>query len=205
LADGRIWLSWDWLHLGGEAEELEGAGLDWGHFGIEHEGCLGVIGHGHGVVGEGGEVVEEGAEAVHREAVVGALGRGLSACGGGASGGSDDGGARGLGGGLVVVVEEDGSEGLAHVPFEVVGEHAQQDMGADAVGAAMVDGADLEIDGLMAAEGALDPGELLVAGDNAGGVEGRGGEAGAQDVDAVERSTTRSSSAMAMAKCLAIL
>ena len=39
-----------------------------------------------------------------------------------------------LGGGLVVIVEQDGLERLAHVPFEIVGEHAQQHVGAHAAG-----------------------------------------------------------------------
>jgi hypothetical protein len=91
-----------------------------------------------------------------------------------------------------VIVEEDRLEGLAHVPFEMVSEHAQEDVSAHAVAVAVVDRADLEVDGLVAAEGALDGCELLVGLDDVGGLEGRGlegrgREAGAQHVDAVER------------------
>jgi hypothetical protein len=51
-----------------------------------------------------------------------------------------------------VIVEQDGLERLAHVPFEIVGEHAQQHMGAHTASATMMDRPDLEIDGLEAAE-----------------------------------------------------
>jgi hypothetical protein len=37
-----------------------------------------------------------------------------------------------LGSGAAVVVEQDGSQRLAHMPFEVVGEQAQEEVGADA-------------------------------------------------------------------------
>jgi hypothetical protein len=33
-----------------------------------------------------------------------------------------------------MIVEQNGSERLAHVPFEIIGEHAQQHMGADPIG-----------------------------------------------------------------------
>jgi hypothetical protein len=42
------------------------------------------------------------------------------------------------------------------VPFEIVGEHAQQHVGADAAAATMMDRPDLDIDGLKAAERSLD-------------------------------------------------
>ena len=38
--------------------------------------------------------------------------------------------------------------GLGHVPFDVVGEHAQEDVGAHPVGEAVMDGADADVDGL---------------------------------------------------------
>jgi hypothetical protein len=61
-----------------------------------------------------------------------------------------------------VIVEQDRFERLAHVPFEIVGEHAQKDVGAHAVVAAMVDGPHLDVEGLEAAKGALDVGESFV-------------------------------------------
>ena len=49
-----------------------------------------------------------------------------------------------------------------------------------------MDRADLDVDGLEAAEGALSVGELLVGFDGRCGIERRGFEAGAQHVDAIE-------------------
>ena len=99
--------------------------------------------------------------------------------------GGDDGAAAALGGVLVVVFEEDGSEGAAHVPLDVVGEHAEEDVGAHPVLAPVVDGSE-EFDGLEAAEGALDAGEVLVGADGLRGVEAFGFDIGADDVDACE-------------------
>ena len=143
--------------------------------------------HRHGVAGDGGEVGEQGAEAVDGQAVGGALGCGLALGGVGALGLGDDGGSGGLRGGLVVIVEQDGLERLAHVPFEIVGEHAQEHVGAHAVGTAMMDRPDLEIDGLDASKGAFDLGEIFVGPDGRGGVERLGLEVGAQHIDAIER------------------
>ena len=85
----------------------------------------------------------------------------------------------------VVVFKEEGSESAAHVPLEVVGEHAEEDMGADVLRGIDEDGAYLD-EAFDGAEGMLDAGEAFVGGD--GGVAGDGGfvEAGADDVDAVE-------------------
>jgi hypothetical protein len=72
------------------------------------------------------------------------------------------------------------------VPGEVVGEHAEEDVGLDALLEPVVDGAQLE-PALERAEGALDLVELLVGAHDVGRFELRAGDAGAQDVDAVER------------------
>ena len=53
---------------------------------------------------------------------------------------------------------------------QVVGEHAEEDVGADALFEAVVDRADLER-ALEGAEGALDPLERLVGADDLGGCE----------------------------------
>ena len=142
-------------------------------------------GEGDFVEGESGEVGEEGGEAVDGEAVGGFSGAGLVGCGFGDAGGFDGGGAGGAGGGSVVVLEEEGGEPLSQVPLEVVGEHAEEDVGADVVGGMDEDGADLE-GALDGAEGALDAGEALVCLDGGVGPEGVGVEAGADDIDAVE-------------------
>ena len=68
------------------------------------------------------------------------------------------------GGGFIalVVVEQHRRQRLAHVPFDVVGEHAKQHMAADAIGQAMVDRADFQIDRLQRPEGALRSAEVFV-------------------------------------------
>jgi hypothetical protein len=52
------------------------------------------------------------------------------------------------------------------VPFDIVGQQAQEDVGAHARAAAMVERADLQIGGLHRAEGALDPAEALIGSDD---------------------------------------
>ena len=51
---------------------------------------------------------------------------------------------------------------LPQVPFEVVGEHAEEDVCPNTIVDAMVDGPDLDVDPLGAAEGMLHLGESLV-------------------------------------------
>ena len=86
--------------------------------------------------------------------------------------GGDDRGALAGGASRIVVVEQHGFEALAHVPFDMAGEHAQKDMGAHARGEPVVDRPDVQIDGLQAAEGALDMGKVLIGTDNALGRQG---------------------------------
>src|SRR6476660_9284227 len=51
---------------------------------------------------------------------------------------------------------------LAHVPLEIIGEHAQQHVGADPIGQAVVDRSDLKIDGLDGPKGAFGLAQALV-------------------------------------------
>jgi hypothetical protein len=69
-------------------------------------------------------------------------------------------------------------ERAAHVPFEMVGEHAQQHVSTHALWAAVMDRPDLEVDGLEAAEGALDGCEIFVGSDGRTGIERFGIEVG---------------------------
>ena len=59
-------------------------------------------------------------------------------------------------------------------------------MGPDPAFEAVVDGADLEIDGLVAAERLPDPAQALAGPDGLFGREPVGGQIGAEDVDPVE-------------------
>ena len=67
-----------------------------------------------------------------------------------------------LGGDLVVIVEQKRCESLAHMPLDVIGEHAEKDVGTDPIDQVMVDGADLEVNGLVAAKRPLDVAEVFL-------------------------------------------
>ena len=88
-------------------------------------------------------------------------------------------------GGFVVVVKQDRGQDLVHVPADVVGQHPREHMGADPVGEPMADGAHVEF-GVEGAEEPFDVFEALVPQHHVVVVEGVGGQAGAQHVDAVE-------------------
>ena len=137
------------------------------------------------VFDDSGEVVEQRAEAVDGQAVMGALGASLVLSCGGDFGRRHH--RRALGAGGIMVVEEQGSETLTHLPFNVVGEHAQQDMGAHPFGGAVVNRPDLEVHGLEASEGALDPVEALVGVHGPVGIELVFMQAGGHDVEAASR------------------
>src|SRR5713101_9986194 len=120
-----------WLQLGGvDGEEAEGLGLDrrWG--GDQGKAVSSVEGGGHLVEGAGGEIAQQALEAVNRTAIGGEFAGALAQSGRRGLGGGDDRGALAGSGGGVVVVKQDGFEALAHVPFDMAGEHAQEDVGA---------------------------------------------------------------------------
>src|SRR5258705_7308121 len=73
------------------------------------------------------------------------------------------------------------------MPFEMIGKHAQEHMGAYAWADPMEDRTNVEVDGLEAAKGALDTGQAFVGAHRIGSVENIGWNAGAQHVEAVER------------------
>jgi len=150
------------------------------------EGKIGRDGGCDGVPGDRGEVGEQGLEAVDGKAVVGPAGGLLADGGGRALGLGDDAGAERVCGFLVGVVVEDRRQALAHVPFQIVSEHAEEDVGAHPVGKPVVDRPDVQIDGFHRTDRVLDEGEGLVAHDRGAVVEGRGGQGGAHGVEAVE-------------------
>ena len=119
------------------------------------------------VAGEGGQVVEQAAEAAQWVAGGVVFAGGLGVGVGGALRGCD--GVVALG--WVFVGECQWRPGLAQVPDQVAGEHADQHVGFDAVVEAVVDGAQVQVVGLDDAEVAFDVGEVLVAVDHCGGVE----------------------------------
>src|SRR4051812_26064324 len=88
---------------------------------------------------------------------------------------------------LLLVGEHQLAPRLAHVPLDVVGEHAQEDVGADAIFAPVVDRPDLEVDGLEGAEGAFHAGQRLVVADRIVGGHVTLFDTGANDVETIER------------------
>src|SRR6185312_5138968 len=172
------------LVAGGEAEQVEGLALQRGGAG-DHGECRRVVG-GLDVVGaDGGQVGEQAGEAVYRDAVLGAFARGFGERLVGALGRGDGVGAFGGCAGFVVVVEQDGGQGLFHVPADVVGQHPQEHVGAHPIGEVVADGPHVEF-AVEGAEEPLDVFESLVAQHHIVVGEGVGGQAGAQHVDAVE-------------------
>jgi len=153
---------------------------------LEDELVVGVECRGDGVLREGCEVGEQALEAVNRESVGGRAASLLGDGGGGALSLGDDAGSQFFGGLLVGIVVEHRSKALAHVPFDVIGEHAQTDVGAHARHRPMEDRSDLKIDRLDTADGALHLSQTLVGPDAGAVVEGLGRQAGADHIDAVE-------------------
>lgn len=176
------------LRCEGDAEEVEGALLQRG--GPRQDSDRQVVAKAHGVAGQCGEVGQERTEAVDRLAVVSFTGTRLGAGGGRDLGGGDGRGSGYCGGRPVVILEQQRRQRPAHVPGDVIGEHAEKDMRPHPAGEAMVHGADLEVDRLERAEGALDPGEALVGEDCRAGIEILRRHRGAQDIEAVERRLT---------------
>ena len=79
-----------------------------------------------------------------------------------------------------------GSPCPAHVPFDEIGEHADEEMSADPVLEAVEYGSDLEVAQFEASECTLHAGQPLVVPDAFGGGHVIGSERGADDVDSVE-------------------
>src|ERR1700745_476645 len=83
-------------------------------------------------------------------------------------------------------MEQQRRQSVSQMPLDVVGKHAQENMGAHSFWGPVADWPDFEIDGLQTAEGALHPRQILVGLDGLVGVEIGGRDIGANDIDAVE-------------------
>ena len=95
-------------------------------------------------------------------------------------------GPRGLRRVRIGVLEQQRGEPPLHVPLDIVGQHADEHVGAHAVFQVVVDRADLQVHRLEAAEGALDGAEALVGAHGVGRPELVGRHAGADHVEAVQ-------------------
>ena len=156
----------DWVRLRGarswdelDSQQIEGTLLQRRGAGGLLEGG-GMDGRGlAGVANDRGEVCQQGAEAVHGQPVSGSLALGLGSGRRGRLRRGDDRATRFLCPLAIVVVEENRRQIAAHVPLDVVGEHAEKDVAAYPVLEAVMNRADLQIHGLDRAKRALDGGQ----------------------------------------------
>ena len=88
---------------------------------------------------------------------------------------------------LMLISEQQRTPSLDHVPLDVVSEHAQKDMRAHASFPTMADGPHFEIERLQGAERPLDLAQALVAEHRVRSAQARGGDTGADHVQAIER------------------
>ncbi len=168
-------------------EEAEGFGGVLGGVGASVEGDGGIRVEADAVEGDALELLEQVGEGDEGDSGGGALGAAFLFGGRGRGGGMDGGGAGGVPSGRVFVLEGEGREFPAEMPLDIEGEHAEEDMGADAVVAEVADGSESEIlFGLEGSEGGLDAAETFVGEHSAFGGEVLGGEAGADDIEAIE-------------------
>lgn len=132
------------LHGGGCGEHLEG--LDAGDL------------RDDSVLSQRCQILEQRAKAVHGQALGRSLGLDLGQGARGALRLGEHGVATRLGAGFVFLIEEQRLEPLAHLPFDVEGEHAQEHVCAHPLGLVVIDRADVQVHALEAAKGALDRG-----------------------------------------------
>ncbi len=87
---------------------------------------------------------------------------------------------------LILVGKEQFAPGLLQVPLDGVGEHAEEDVGPDPIAQTVMDGADLEIDGLHRPKRALDLREGFVMAHAARSIQALRCDRGADDINAIE-------------------
>jgi len=116
------------------------------------------------VVDDGGQIAQQRLETMDLKAILGRLGHGLALGGLGALRGRNDGAACSPALSGIVIIEQNRRQQAAHMPLDVVSEHAEQDVSADAIRQAMVNGPDVEVNRLQAAKGAFNARQIFVAG-----------------------------------------
>jgi len=146
----------------GDAEEIERLLLNGCGSGEDGERLVGGVGRDDRVARQGREIGEQALKAVRGNAVGPSPGRALGEGSGRALSPGDGADAQCFSGVLVVVVVEHRGETGTHMPLDVIGQHAQEDVGAHALLQPMVDRPDVQIDGLQATKRALHLGERLV-------------------------------------------
>src|SRR5437763_11664717 len=87
----------------------------------------GLVQHG-GILGDSGEVREQRLKTMNGESVLGTFGMGFEESFGRTLRGSHDGIALGLSSSWIVIVKENRCQSTAHVPFDIVGQHAEENV-----------------------------------------------------------------------------
>jgi len=141
-----------------DLQKFKGAALQPGPAGDDGGAFLAGARQADDVDDDAGEIVDEGAEAVHWQTVGGFLDLRLAPGRRRRSSLLHRRGALAPRRLTVIVLEEQRREALSHVPFHVVGQHAQEHMSADMILGVDPDRPDLEV-GLGDAEGALHGGK----------------------------------------------
>ena len=135
-----------------------GGGLGWA---LEAGGVL-AFAYTAGIGTERGQGTEQAIEGAEREAFLRAFGPFLGLrCG--RRFGRGHGIARGADLREFLVDEEEGSQGFAHMPFDIVRQHTQEQVSADASLQAVMDGADAQVQALERPEGLLDIAQAFVS------------------------------------------
>ena len=86
----------------------------------------------------------------------------------------------------VVVIEQERGEGFSHVPFHVVGEHAEKDVSSNSLSGVVINGPYFQIYGFEATKSAFNNCQTFVGLDSFVCGDGLFGEASSDDIDAVE-------------------
>ena len=94
----------------------------------------------------------------------------------------------------VVVIEQERGEGFSHVPFHVVGEHAEKDVSSNSLSGVVINGPYFQIYGFEATKSAFNNCQTFVGLDSFVCGDGLFGEASSDDIDAVEGRFTLASS-----------
>ena len=87
----------------------------------------------------------------------------------------------------VLFVEEQGGKLLAHVPFDIVGQHAQKHVSADAIGLVVKDGTHVQVHALQAAKSTFHRGESFISTHDLLAAQGCCRHVGTDNVHTVER------------------
>jgi len=153
----------------GYAEEIQGVLLQGTRWGIDHDGRRGPMEH---------DLIHDQALEIIQQVVKG-HDRVAFLCSPGVPFAVVD--------SLRLTIEQQWLPGFAQVPFDVVGQHAEEDVGTHPIRQMMVDGPDLQVHALQAPKGPFHLGQAVVVGLRIFGLQLGRRNLGAEHVDAVRR------------------